>query len=47
MREEKKALIPAFSRMREKEEWCVHSVGPLPLAGEGWVRAFFFFGSAS
>jgi hypothetical protein len=35
---EKKTLIPAFSRKREKEPAGVSS--PLPLAGEGWVRAF-------
>ncbi len=40
----KKTLIPTFSRKREKETQAAQAPhkSPLPLAGEGWVRAFFF-----
>jgi hypothetical protein len=39
---QKKALIPTFSREREKESVSdCFLVSPLPLAGEGRVRVFF------
>jgi len=43
--ERKKTLIPTFSREREKERAARVATfsNPLPLAGEGRVRAFFFF----
>ncbi|MBV9883231.1 MAG: type II secretion system minor pseudopilin GspI [Sphingomonadaceae bacterium] len=38
-----KTLIPTFSRKRGKECADVSPSHPLPLAGEGRVRVFFFF----
>ena len=46
MRLEKRneTLIPIFSREREKGHVGASLLHPLPLAGEGRVRVFFFHG---
>jgi hypothetical protein len=38
--EGRKTLIPTFSRKREKRRAGAGLLPPLPLAGEGRVRAF-------